>query len=182
LKCGVLVKALRTPAASAPAPRLDKSSHLTSLAGLRVLLADDNPVNCKVGERQLNKLDMIVSVVGNGREALQRSAAQEFDLILMDCQMPEMDGYETTRLIRQGRSGALDPAIPIIALTAHALEGDRDRCLAAGMDDYLTKPLDPKRLADVIMQVMSRRRTARGLPSDPSRFDTIATAKRSGIQ
>jgi CheY-like chemotaxis protein len=71
--------------------------------------------------------------------------------------MPELDGYEATRLIRQPSGGALDPAIPIIALTAHALEGDRDRCLAAGMDDYLTKPLDPKRLSDVIIQVMRHR-------------------------
>ena len=186
LKCAALVKALRTEGTPAPAPFPDKASNLTSLAGLRVLLADDNPVNCKVGERQLNKLDMIVTVACNGREALELVATQEFDVVLMDCQMPEMDGYEATRLIRQPGGGALDPAIPIIALTAHALEGDRDRCLAAGMDDYLTKPLDPKRLSDVIIQVM-RDRNVRlkaaahaPLPAGYTRY-RIDAAKRSGI-
>jgi signal transduction histidine kinase/CheY-like chemotaxis protein len=154
LKCGALVQALTH---SGNPPSIQGTDKRPSVAGLRVLLADDNAVNRKLGDRQLKKLGMTVTPAQDGRQALHLLATQEFDFVLMDCQMPELDGYEATRLLRQGLRGALDPMIPVIALTAHALEGDRDRCLAAGMDDYLTKPLDPNRLVEVIGDVMRKR-------------------------
>jgi two-component system sensor histidine kinase/response regulator len=115
--------------------------------GRRVLLVDDNAVNRKVGERLLQKMGATVELAVNGREALSRLHATHFDVVLMDCQMPEMDGYEATRQIRGGNE-IMNPEIPVIALTANALSGDRELCIAAGMNDYLTKPIDPKRLAE----------------------------------
>ena len=104
----------------------------------RILLAEDNPVNVRVAVGLLARAGYSAETVMNGRDAVAAATAEPFDVIFMDCQMPEMDGFEATRQIRQ-HSGANRPVI--IAMTANAMEGDRDRCLAAGMDDYLAKPL-----------------------------------------
>jgi CheY-like chemotaxis protein/HPt (histidine-containing phosphotransfer) domain-containing protein len=121
-------------------------------AVLRVLLAEDNPVNSIVATRTLEKRGHRVTLVSNGAAAVEAFKDERFDVILMDVQMPEMDGLEATKRIREVERGALR-RIPIIALTAHALKGDRERCLAAGMDDYMTKPF---RAADLIRAVESR--------------------------
>lgn len=113
----------------------------------RVLVAEDNPVNQAVVEAMLRKLGCETTLAANGYEALTRLDESSFDLILMDCQMPELDGFSATREIRS-RSRLQD--LPIIAITAHALEGDRERCLAAGMNDYLTKPFTLAALGEVI--------------------------------
>jgi CheY-like chemotaxis protein len=113
---------------------------------LPLLLAEDNPVNQKVASILLNKLGHDVDVVANGAEALAALARRRYSLVFMDVQMPVMDGYEAVRRIRLGGDGILQPQIPIIALTAHAMKGDRQRCLDAGMDDYLAKPIDQKAL------------------------------------
>jgi two-component system, sensor histidine kinase and response regulator len=107
---------------------------------LRVLLAEDNPVNQRLAMKILERLGHKVQVVNNGREALGRSQAEEFDLILMDVQMPEMDGLEATTAIRAAESGT-GKHVPIVAMTAHAMKGDREKCLSAGMDGYLSKPI-----------------------------------------
>ena len=114
-----------------------------------VLLAEDNPVNQKLGRLLLRKLGCEVDVAGNGMETFERWAQRPYDVIFMDCQMPDLDGYETTARIRA--AGGRGREIPIIALTAHSMVGDRERCLAAGMSDYVSKPLnlqDLKRVLD----------------------------------
>jgi CheY-like chemotaxis protein len=115
---------------------------------LRVLAAEDNAVNQRVLVRLLERLGCRVDLASDGREAVERVRSGSYDLLLMDCQMPVLDGFEATREIR-----ALDgeaARIPIVAVTAHALPGDRERCLAQGMDDYVTKPLRVRDLERVI--------------------------------
>jgi CheY-like chemotaxis protein len=110
----------------------------------RVLLAEDNAVNQKLACKLLEKLGCRVVVAANGREALAMCQARTFDIVFMDCQMPEMDGYEATRRIRREESGR---HTPVIALTANSMPGDREECLRAGMDAHLSKPIRPEELA-----------------------------------
>jgi two-component system, sensor histidine kinase and response regulator len=125
-------------------------------APLEVLVAEDQPVNRKVAVRLLEKEGHRVHAVEDGREALAALAQQRFDVVLMDVQMPEMDGLEATRAIRE-RERATGEHLPIVALTAHAMKGDEERCREAGMDDYVTKPLAPARLFEAIDRALARR-------------------------
>jgi PAS domain S-box-containing protein len=134
----------RPDPASSPAP-----------GGLRVLLAEDNEVNQRLVVRMLQQHGHATVVAGNGQEALALLARQGFDVVLMDVQMPEMDGFEATACIR-AREAASGQHIRIIALTAHAMKGDRERCLAAGMDGYVSKPIDEAQLLRAIRQVARR--------------------------
>ena len=124
-------------AAAAPAGR----------GGGRILVAEDNAVNQRVIQRMLEKKGYLVEIAANGVRAVEKALQGGFDLILMDCHMPEMDGFEATAEIRRL---PMNPRIPIVALTANALAGDRERCLAAGMDDYLAKPLQPAQLDAIL--------------------------------
>ena len=114
---------------------------LSRLSGLSILVAEDNGVNQTIVDAMLRQLGHLPTLVGNGREALAALARKDFDLVLMDCNMPVLGGLEATRLLRAGSSGARNPRIPVIALTANAMEGDRENCLAAGMDDFVAKPV-----------------------------------------
>jgi len=124
-------------------------------AQCKILVVEDNPTNQKVALALLEKAGFGCTLVSSGYEALQRMEDELFDLVLMDCQMPGLDGYETTSLIRSMDVAVLRHDIPIIAMTANALEGDRDKCLEAGMDDYLSKPIEIKRLVAVLEKWLS---------------------------
>jgi CheY-like chemotaxis protein len=113
-----------------------------------VLVVEDNAVNRKVAERTLERLGCVVVMAGNGVEALERMAGARFDLVFMDCLMPEMDGYEATREIRRREAGA--PRTPVIAMTASVLEEERYKCMESGMDDFLSKPWRPEQLRGMI--------------------------------
>jgi two-component system sensor histidine kinase/response regulator len=121
----------------------------TSRRPLRVLLAEDSPVNQRLAMRLLAKWGHSVMVVNNGRQAVAAFEAEPFDMILMDVQMPEMGGFEATAAIRSQERDTSDH-VPIIAMTAHAMKGDRERCLGSGMDGYISKPIQPKELFDTI--------------------------------
>ena len=125
---------------------------------LPLLLVEDNPVNQRVAVHMLNKLGYDVEVVENGAKGVSAVANGEYGLVLMDCQMPVMDGFEATATIRraEGRSGR---RLPIIAMTANATQGDRERCLAAGMDDYMVKPVEPARLSALLKTWLSAARS-----------------------
>ncbi len=117
---------------------------------VRILLAEDNPTNQLVALGLLKRFGLQADAVATGAEALRSLETVGYDLVLMDVQMPEMDGFEATRHIRDRDSHVRDHRVPIIAMTAHAMQGDRARCLEAGMNDYLTKPVSPQALADVL--------------------------------
>jgi len=119
-----------------------------------VLLAEDNVINQTIAVRVLEKRGCVVTVAENGQAALNACATQRFDLILMDIQMPGMDGLEATAAIRK-KEISTGAHMPIIAMTAHALTGDRERCLAAGMDGYVSKPIRTAELFSAIENAMS---------------------------
>jgi len=138
-------------------PRSPIELQTPSLRGRTVLLAEDNAVNQKLAVRLMEKMGIRVLVANNGREAVDLLTAETVDAVLMDCQMPEMDGYAAARAIRARGSGSVNALVPIIAMTANALAGDRDLCLAAGMTDYLTKPIEIQRLRDALVRAMESR-------------------------
>jgi len=131
-----------------------------------LLLVEDNPVNQAVAKGLLKRLGYTAEVASSGAEALEKLSRTTFALVLMDCQMPEMDGYETTRRIRAGAAGASTALVPVIALTANAMHGDREQCLRAGMDDHVSKPIDSRVLAATLEHWLSV--PDRGLPPGPA--------------
>ena len=150
-----LVERLAAPASSRdPAqPKETAPLHHRLPRGARVLLVEDHPVNRKVASRLLRELGCEVWQAENGAEALELLGPEApFDLVLMDCQMPELDGYEATRRLREAEAASGRRRLPVIAMTAHAMQGDREKCLAAGMDDYLTKPVSREALAAVLLR------------------------------
>ena len=123
---------------------------------LKILLAEDNKVNQKLAMVLLQGRGHHVVLAGNGREALKILEKEEFDLVLMDVQMPEMDGFEATRIIREREKREDMPHVSIVAMTAHAMKGDRELCIEAGMDEYLTKPINPEELFELIERITEK--------------------------
>jgi CheY-like chemotaxis protein len=133
----------------------------------QVLVAEDNPTNQDVVRGMLRKLGCRVDVVANGREAIEATMSQDYDLVFMDCQMPVLDGYQASRKIRQLEKEDQDSRhIPIIALTANALKGDKEKCLAAGMDDYRSKPFRADTMRTMILRWALETVSAGALSSD----------------
>ncbi|MCB1930286.1 MAG: response regulator, partial [Rhodocyclaceae bacterium] len=164
--------------AQADAKCTDAAPASTDALDLTVLLVEDNPVNQDVARAMLVRLGCRVQIAPGGREGVAAATSAPFDAVLMDCQMPGLDGFEATRLIREwetGQSGWREGRgrLPIVALTANAMQGDRERCLAAGMDDYLAKPFDMKDLDAILRRVrgeveaVAASRTDIGLPAVP---------------
>lgn len=117
-----------------------------------IMVVEDNLTNQEVAKALFSSLGYGITIANNGREALQILAEGEFDIVFMDCQMPEMDGYEATRRIRENSNGTFKSDVPIIAMTAHAMKGDRDRCLASGMNEYISKPISPLKIKEMLSQ------------------------------
>jgi len=149
------------PDASALKPLPDEDGRESA----HILLVEDNEIGQEAARELIRQSGFTCDTAMNGRVAVDAVVGNRYDLVLMDCQMPEMDGFEATRLIREHESrgelaGPSNRRLPIVALTANALQGDREKCLAAGMDDYLTKPLNPKRLVEVINQWIAEKTQA----------------------
>ena len=121
-----------------------RSRRTDGVTPVRVLLAEDNPVNQKLAQRLLERAGHTVTLVDNGRLAVEAVSANSFDVVLMDVQMPNMDGLEATRRLRASERGR---RLHVVAMTANAMQGDRERCIDAGMDDYVPKPVTPDYLA-----------------------------------
>ncbi len=138
----------------------------------RILVVEDNPTNQKVAQGMLHRFGLYVDLVADGIEALDILNRLPYDLVLMDCQMPELDGYETTRRIRSGAASVLDPEIPIIALTANAMSDDEQKCYAAGMNDYLSKPLQIETLSKRLLNWLSHMQKEEEKPSQQPRTFT----------
>ncbi len=150
--CLAAVAGIQTHQTSLPSEDLEARGSVVDDRGqsYKILLVEDNATNQKLALAALKKLGYRADVAVNGKKALEALGMTSYDLVFMDCQMPEMDGYEATRAIRENLPVVLDPKIPIIAMTAHAMKGDRQKCLHAGMDDYLSKPIQFDLLAAVL--------------------------------
>jgi CheY-like chemotaxis protein/HPt (histidine-containing phosphotransfer) domain-containing protein len=134
-------------AAASPGPQARAPGRAADADGSLVLIAEDNDINCVVARALLNKRGLQVDIAHNGREAVEMAAKHNYAVIFMDCHMPEVDGFEATRRIR---AAASERRVPIIAMTALSMAGDRERCLAAGMDDYVAKPIRGEQLEEVL--------------------------------
>jgi signal transduction histidine kinase/CheY-like chemotaxis protein/HPt (histidine-containing phosphotransfer) domain-containing protein len=152
---GMVFQARAQPVLSVPALPEVVSECDQPLVG-RVLLVEDHPVNQKVAQKLLERLGLTVDVADNGEIALDKLRQRPYAMVLMDCQMPVLDGYSATRRLREIENEQGTPRIPVIAMTAHAMSGDRERCLQAGMDDYLSKPLDRQLLAQTLARWMQQ--------------------------
>jgi CheY-like chemotaxis protein len=161
-----------------PAPARRRSRPPGEGCTRRVLVAEDNEVNQLVIEGLLGRRGIASDLARNGREALAMLAERLYHLVFMDCQMPELDGYEATAAIRAGQAGDDAANVRIVAMTANAMAGDRERCLAAGMDDYLAKPLRTEDLDGALERWLGVRSSAPAASPDPVALDALVDAAR----
>jgi CheY-like chemotaxis protein len=145
---------IEVPPASAASEAVSQSLAITQTSGAHVLLAEDHPVNQKLALALLQRRGYQVTLARNGREACDLFVSNRYAIVLMDMQMPEMDGYEATRAIRHFEVDSGQARTPIIAMTANAMAGDRERCLEAGMDDYIAKPIKPDALFSLLERIL----------------------------
>ncbi|HEX7326642.1 MAG TPA: ATP-binding protein [Rhodanobacteraceae bacterium] len=177
-------RAFGLSAPASPPPELSEAvlprvvMDATQLSG-QVLLVEDHPVNQKVAQKLLERLGLAVDLAENGEAALDQLHRRSYAAVLMDCQMPVLDGYSATRRLRELESTQHKPRVPVIAMTAHAMAGDRERCLQAGMDDYLSKPLDRAQLAETLARWLQSRGPA-GAGSGPAGPRPVAPDSSSG--
>jgi CheY-like chemotaxis protein len=162
-----------TGAAPHLSPDVEQRRVLVTFHGQRVLLVEDNPVNQRVAQRVLENLGLEITIANNGAEALERIAETQFDAVLMDCQMPVMDGFTAARRIRESERQCGRGRLPIIALTANVMAEDRDNCMAAGMDSHLGKPLEPSQLSDCLARYL-------GAAAAPTEVDMDALRELTG--
>jgi PAS domain S-box-containing protein len=163
-----IITALHVAGRQKARPSVAQRRSRTAEHPLRILLAEDNPVNQEVAVHLIERRGHSVIVAENGREAVEAIERHKFDLVLMDVQMPEMGGLEATRVIREKEKGS-GHHLPIIAMTAHAMQGDREQCLEAGMDGYLAKPIDPKTFLQTVEGI-----SARSVGSEPAENEETA--------
>ncbi len=175
-----LVEVLRCPVDDSRIDVSPSAAVPTELSGLRVLLAEDSLYNQKLAVALLERKGHQVVVANNGAEAVQLVRTQAFDLVIMDVQMPEMDGLQATSLIREAQAGS-PRRLPIVAMTAQAMKGDREKCLAAGMDDYLTKPVRAAQLYEKINTVVGSARAQEGRPAAPLPERVGAESEQNGL-
>ncbi|MEO5355639.1 MAG: response regulator, partial [Magnetococcus sp. XQGC-1] len=144
--------------------RLDRTALIRRLGGAQVLLVEDNAINQRVAQEMLEGIGIAVTLANHGQEAIQQLLERPFDLVFMDLQMPVMGGHQATQQIR-----SMPPfqKLPIIAMTAHALDGDREACLAAGMNDYIAKPIDLQQLCHLLVRWIPSRGQEASLPPPP---------------
>jgi CheY-like chemotaxis protein len=148
---------------------LRKLQSARDFTNCRVLIADDHPVNMLFATKLLRKMGFTrIDEAANGIEALEKfeNQGKQYDLVLMDCQMPEMDGFEVTRRIREKEKTEGRKGVPIIAMTAHAMEGDRDLCIQAGMNDYISKPVNPDKLHEVLYRWLLKEEDNKAVPRE----------------
>jgi len=153
----ILESAMTGTSANKEVEDLLATARLNAYAKLNVLVVEDNAVNQEVALGMLEKIGFNADVANNGQEGIETLETGKFDLVLMDCQMPVLDGYEATKAIREEEHENAQPRIPIIALTANAMIGDSEKCIAAGMDDYLAKPFEEHMLEEKIAFWLSTR-------------------------
>jgi CheY-like chemotaxis protein len=170
---GCLSLVLAGAAAAEPAPPIVTRHAIRELrqGAVRILLAEDNITNQQVAVGLLKRLGLRADAVANGAEAITALEALAYDLVLMDVQMPEMDGLEATRQIRNPSSAVRNHEVPIIAMTANAMQSDREECLEAGMNDYVSKPVSPQALAEALDRWLP--------PEEPTLQDRVDTKGRT---
>jgi two-component system, sensor histidine kinase and response regulator len=177
-----IVTALHVPVHAKTRPSALRERALGATRALRILVAEDNPVNQQLALHLIERRGHSAMVAENGREALSAIQKHKFDLVLMDVQMPEMGGLEATRAIRE-KEKSTGGHLPIVAMTAHAMQGDRERCLEAGMDGYLAKPLDPKLFLQTVERTAmpgDKSAAEQGLPNSEGTVDKSTLLARFG--
>lgn len=140
--------------------------------GIKILFAEDEIINQNIVKSILDRLGYRLDTVSNGRDALKALEQESYDLVIMDCQMPEMDGYETAQEIRNPDSKVLDHKVPVVAFTGHTMDDDKERCINAGMDDFLTKPVKPLDLSVMVEKWILKRLPVKTEPSTVQEADT----------